>query len=501
MKDNSMKWLAMFLKKLIRAQTATALGATLLVAAILAGCAVGPDYKRPETQVTPEFRGPAAAGTNSLADLPWWTLFQDPVLLGLIQESLTNNYDLRQAVAVVEQARQQVTVARAPLFPQLGYSGGIARGKNQVFGSSAAGLGSTSTTPYAWGLASWEIDLWGRIRRLSQAAQAQYLATVEGERNVRLTLVSDLASAYLQVLSLRDELIIQREATNAYAETLRIFQDRLQGGVTSRLETDRAEASLARAASTIPDLQRRIVAAENALNLLVGRPPGSVAAAEKPINQQTLVAPEIPAGLPSDLLQRRPDISAAEQQLIASSALIGAAKANFFPQISLTGMFGQGSLEMDAFTGGSSRIWSIAAGVTGPIFQGGQIRAQYAASKAAYDQSVAVYEQTVLNALREVSDSLVARQKFIEVRIESEKAVLALISSVRIATERYINGRSSYFEVLEAQQQLYPTQVELNNARLAEARAIVDLYRVLGGGWNLTNAAAWTEPKAPATLP
>jgi len=475
--------------------------AVVLTGLALAGCALGPDYQPPKTQVTPEFRGPGQSETHSLADLPWWNLFQDLDLLGLINQALTNNYSLQQVVAQVEQARQQITIARSPLFPQLGYFGSLARGKNSIAGNPIPGNGgSTINVPMILGAASWELDVWGQIRRLTEAARAQYLATAEGERNIRLILVSELASAYFDLLTLDDQSEIQRNATNAYTGTLKIFQDRLQGGVASRLETDRATAALARAASTVPDLERRVVAAENAINLLLGKPPGPVVRGSKSVGQQTALGPEIPAGMPSDLLQRRPDVAAAEQMLVAANALIGANKAQFFPQISLTGLFGQGSTALDAFTGGSSRILSIAAGVTGPLLQGGRIRAQYRAAKAAYDAALAQYEQVVLNSLREVSDALVARQKYIAVRVESEKAVVALESSVKISTDRYLNGRASYFEVLEAQQQLYPTQAELSRARFAEAKAVVDLYRALGGGWNLTNNPAWTAPTATATL-
>lgn len=472
---------------------------TLVAVVFLAGCAMGPDYRRPETQVPSDFRGPVEPGTNSLADLPWWNLFNDPVLLDLINEALTNNYTVRQVVAQVEQARQQITIARAPLLPQLGYSGSLARGRNSMSGNPIPGTGSTLNTPLVVGAASWELDIWGRVRRLSEAARAQYLATVEGERNIRLILVSELASAYFDLLVLDDQLAIQREATNAYAGTLKIFYDRLQGGVASRLETDRAEASLARAAASVPELERRVIAAENAIRLLLGHPPGPIPRSFKKPDQQLAVGPDIPAGLPSELLERRPDVASAEQQLVAANAVIGASKAQFFPQFSLTALFGQGSVEMDAFTSGSSRIWSIAAGVTGPIFQGGQIRAQYRISKAAYEQTLAAYEQTFLNALAEVSNALVARKKLIEVRAENEKAVVALESAVKIATDRYLNGRSSYFEVLEAQQQLYPTQAELAAARGAQAKAVVDLYRALGGGWNLTNNPTWTLPSEAAT--
>lgn len=466
--------------------------ATLALVLALAGCAMGPDYRRPATPQSETFRGPSASGKNSIADLPWWKLFRDPVLLQLVGQAMTNNYDLQRVVAQVEQARQQITVARSPLFPQLSYQGVLGRGQNAIAGLPSLTSGRTFTTPMALGNLSWELDVWGQIRRMTEAAQAQYLATKEGQRNLRLIITCDVASAYLELLTLDAQLAILRNATNAYAGTLKIFQDRLAGGVASRLETDRAGAALEKAAASVPEWERRIVAAENAINLLLGRPPGEIPRGTVPVGEQTAVGPEVPAGLTSDLLRRRPDIAMAEQELIAANAMVGANKAQFFPTISLTAAFGQGSTALDTFTAGSSRVWSAAAGLTGPIFQAGRIRAQYRASKAAFQAAVAQYDQSILTALREVSNALIARQKYIEVRQHEEKAVSALESAVTISTERYLTGKASYFEVLEAQQQLFPTQADLAQARFAEANAVVDLYRALGGGWSLTNNPTWT---------
>jgi outer membrane protein, multidrug efflux system len=454
---------------------------------LLAGCAVGPNYKRPAVESPENFRFATSLTTNSLADLPWWQVFQDPVLQGLIHTTLTNNYDLKQAVARVEQARQQAIVARAPLFPQVGYNGAVGRGKNAVFNSPGGTPGATETSALLTLNAAWEIDIWGRIRRLSQAARAQYLATDEARRGVIITLVSDVATAYFQLLQLDQELQVQKAATNAYAGTYRIFNEKLINGVSSRLETDRASAAFANAAAAIPQIELQIASTENQLNVLLGRAPGPIPRGA-PLGG-TQLPPGIPAGLPSALLQRRPDVLASEQSLIAASATIGANLANFFPQIGLTTFLGKVSPELSAFTGGSANAWNVGATMAGPLFQGGQLLAQYRSAKASFEQAKAAYEQTVLTAFQEVSSSLIARQKLAEVRVFDEQAVAALTSSVEIATERYMNGKSSYYEVLQAQQELYPTQRGLAQAQANELIAVVQLYKALGGGWQLPEPA------------
>jgi multidrug efflux system outer membrane protein len=471
-------------------------GSATALVFLAAGCAIGPDYKRPAEPTPAKFRGATMETTNSLADLPWWGLFRDPELQPLISDSLTNNFDLQRAIARVEQARNQAIVSRAPLFPAVGYQGTIARGENSSLGSPVPNGGLTQTTPMMALQASWEVDLWGRLRRLNQAGQAQYLATEQARRGVMLTVVSDVAVTYYQLLELDEEVSIQKNATNAFTETLRIFQDRLDNGVASRLETDRAEAALATAAAAVPDLERRTVQTENALNLLLGRPPGPVKRG-LPLSQQ-FSPPEIPAGLPSTLLQRRPDILQAEQELVAANAIIGARLADFFPKIGLTTMFGGVNNEVNGFLSRPALMWSAAASASGPIFNAGAINARYQGAKAQFDEVKAVYGQTVVNSFKEVSDALVARQKFGEMRVQLERAVTALTSSVKISTERYINGKSSYFEVLQAQQELYPQQRALAQARFGEYVALIQLYRVLGGGWNLTDAQ-WLVPADDAS--
>jgi multidrug efflux system outer membrane protein len=451
------------------------------VGVFLAGCAVGPNYKRPAVDAPGNYRFAASPSTKSIGDLPWWEVFKDPILLDLIAMAVTNNYDLRQAVARVEEARNFAVAARAPLFPQIGYGGNVGRGRNAAFNSPAPLNGATDGSAAASLNAFWEVDLWGRIRRLSEAARAEYLATDEARRGITTALVSDVAAAYFQLLQFDQELAIQRAATNAYASSLRLFEDRLVNGVASKLETDRAAAALANAASVIPRLELSNATTENQLNILLGRNPGPIA--RNSLTNQVLVTPDIPAGLPSELLRRRPDVLAREQLLVAANANVGASLANFFPQIGLTTFVGKVSPELSAFTAGSANMWNVGASVAGPLFQGGQLRAQYRASKARFDEAKAAYEQGVLAALQEVSDALITREKLGEARVYNEQAAVALTSSVELATQRYVGGRSSYYEVLQAQQELYPTQRAEVQAQIGELVAVVQLYKALGGGW------------------
>ncbi len=458
----------------------------LLILAILGGCAVGPDYKRPEVKAPGQFRFTENQTTNSFADLPWWEVFNDPVLQNLVHIALTNNYDLKQAAARVEQARFQASAANSGFFPQVGYNVDAGRGRNATFNSPAQLNGETHGTVLADLSAFWEIDFWGRIRRLSESARAQYLATDQARRSLTISLMSDVATTYFVLLDLDQELAIQREATNAYAGSYRIFHDRLVSGVASKLETDRAAAAMANAAATIPNLELQVAQAENQLSILLGRNPGPVT--RQKLDDQVLASPEIPAGLPSDLIRRRPDVQAAEQSLVSANANIGVNLANFFPQIGLTALLGSSSSELSTFTAGSGNLWNLGGAASGPIFQGGLLRAQYKAAKAKFDESTAAYQQSILTAFREVADALIARQKYAEAYVFDGQAVVALASSVDLATQRYINGKSSYFEVLQAQQELYPAQRAQVQTRTSELISVVQLYKALGGGW--TNSMA-----------
>ena len=470
----------------IKIHSLRAAGAAIAMAAaavLVSGCAVGPNYKRPPV-ITPEsFRFETVSTPLSLGELPWWEVFQDAALRELICAALTNNYDLKQAVARVEQARNVAVAARSPLLPQVGYGGDAGRGRNALINTPSPMNGVTESSAQVNLNAVWEIDLWGRIRRLSESARAQYLATEEARRGVTITLVSDVATAYFQLLQFDRELAIQRAATNAYADSYRIFDERQKIGSASKLEPDRAAAALANAAAIIPQLELNVATTENQLNVLLGRHPGPITRSS--LANQPPLAPEIPAGLPGELLRRRPDVLAAEQLLIAANADIGANLANFFPRIGLTTFIGRVSPELSAFTAGSANAWNAGATLTGPLFEGGRLRAQYRAAKAKFDEAGAAYQQSVLTAFQEVSNALIARQKLGEIRACEGRAVVVLESSVGLVMERYLNGRSGYYEVLQTQQELYPTERAQVQAQVSELIATIQLYKALGGGWKV----------------
>lgn len=445
------------------------------------GCAVGPDYRRPAVPAPSAFRGETASpgDTNSLAGLPWWQVFQDPNLQALIRTALTNNYDLRIATARVEQSRALAAEARSELFPQLNYGVLAGAGKN-VSGGLPAPTGTSGSVSGADASASWEIDLFGRIRRQTEAARAQYFASREARRDVTISLIAEVAQDYFQLLALDSQLQIARDSTNSFGQSLKIFDERLRGGVASKLETASAEALLDSAAATIPQLENQIAAQENVLDVLLGKNPAPVPRPDSLFASQTL--PEIPAGLPSALLERRPDIREAEQELRSANAQVGVAVANFFPQLNLTGLFGVASTELNAFTGGGVAAWSIAAGLTGPIFHGGQLRAQYAQARAARDQAAFQYQAAVLNALQEVSTALSAREKLAQARVLQIRAVDAYQIAVKVSLERYRVGNADYYEVLQEQQLLFPAENSLVQTELNQLTAVVQLYRALGGG-------------------
>jgi len=468
--------------------------AVALVLALLAGCAVGPNYKRPTVDSPSTFRS-ENADTNQ-TELAWWQVYQDPTLQSLIREALTNNYDLRIAVARVEQARAFAMQARSGFFPSATYQGNVSRGRNDVFGSAFPDKGATVSSAVVTMNAFWEVDLWGRVRRLNESARAQLLASDQGRRGVRLTLLSDVATAYFQLLELDQELEIASRTTNSFAESLRIFNQRVQGGTASALESSRAEAALDDAAATVPAIRQRISATEYQLCVLLGRNPGPI---ERPNPLLSQGMPQVPSGLPSALLQRRPDILETEQLLHSANAQIGVAVAEFFPKIGLTALLGKVSPELSAFTAGSGNAWGIAAEGSGPIFQGGRLVGQYRQAKAARDEADLQYRQTVLNAFREVSDALVSRQELAEVRQHQASQVHSLESAVKLSSERYVAGKAGYYEVLEAQQQLFPSELNLARTERDELLAMVNLYKALGGGWpQETNTVVAQRKSNPA---
>jgi len=460
--------------------------------ALLSGCATGPDYKRPAVDSPASFRNaPAAVTTNSFADLPWWDIYQDETLNALIHTAMTNNYDVRIAAARVEQARAISFQARSEYFPSVGYGGGISKGRNEFLGTPNPNNGDTGDAALATLSAAWEIDFWGRIRRLNESAQARYLATEEARRGVMISLLSDVAQAYIELLELDLQLQIAQRTTKSFEETERLFNDRLEGGIASRLDTSRAAGALATTAARVPEVERLIAIKENQINVLLGRNPGPVERNATLLEQS--MPPEIPAGLPSALLERRPDIRAAEQNLRSANAQVGVAVADFFPRIGLTALLGKVSPEVSDLTAGSADMWSVAANITGPLFQGGALRARHRQAKANWEQVKLEYEQQVLGAFREVSDALVSREKYALVRVQFDRAVTAYQEAVTISMQRYLSGNASYFEVLEAQQLLFPAEISLARAEANQLLVVIQLYRALGGGWNLDSPTSTGE--------
>ncbi len=455
---------------------------TLLLVTLLAGCALGPDYKRPPVDTPPEFRSEdaesAPVDTRSLADVPWWEVFNDSALQGLIERSLIDSYNIRIVASRVEQARNSVGVTRADLMPQASYTGQAQRGR---FFNPAGNDNVTGNNFLAALQMAWELDVWGRIRRSTEASLADLFATEDIQRGVILSLVTGVAQAYFELRELDLELEIAQNTRDNFQQTLDLFTRQLIGGVGNKLAVERAAAALANAAAAIPETQRQIVAKENQISILLGRNPGPVE------RGATLTAqsypPEIPAGLPAGLLERRPDILQAEQNIVAANALVGVAVTNFLPRIGLTTLYGGQSSDIDNVIKGPGNIWAIGAGLTGPLFQGGRLYYSYKGNVAAWEEAKLAYNQSVLNALAEVSDALIGRQKFAEERVELEKQVNSLRESVRLATLRYTGGLATYYEVLEAQQQLFPAENALAQVELNQLVSVVQLYRALGGGW------------------
>jgi outer membrane protein, multidrug efflux system len=471
------------------------LGVVLASVCLLSGCLVGPRYQRPVVTSPPVFRGQEGeAQKASIADLPWWEIFQDEALRGLIKTAIANNNDLRIAAARVEQARQFALQARSDYFPGVGYEVGASGGKNESLGAPALSGGKSQGTVAAILGASWEADVWGRIRRSNEYALAKYLGTEQGRRGVLLSLVSGVAQAYLELLELDLRLEIAHRNVNSFQGSLKIFEERLNAGAASRLETARAQAALSTTAAAIPDLERRIAIQENQIRILLGAMPGPIPRTGT-LLEQTL-PPEVPAGLPSSLLERRPDVLEAEAAVHAANAQVGIVAAAVFPKIGLTALFGRVSSPLADFTAGRMSVWSVAATAAGPIWEGGGIRAQKRQAVAVWEQARIGYEQTVLGAFRDVSNALITREKLEGVRARQMEAVKAYQVAVDVSLKRYTAGKSGYFEVLEVQQQLVPAENALAQTELDRRLVIVELYKALGGGWNLSNAG-WSKPPNP----
>jgi multidrug efflux system outer membrane protein len=462
--------------------TVARLSALAAVSSLLVGCAaVGPNYERPKMPVPAQYRFVNAAEGASLADVPWFQVFEDPALQALIKEAIASNLDLRTAAARVEEMRARAGIAKSFLYPQVD---GIAQGTIRQASTGQQTADEAEDTTHASGVfgfqLSWELDLFGRLRRQHESALALVLASDQARRGVLVTLIGDVATNYFLLRELDVQLDVARRTLGLNDETVTYFRNRLDGGVSNRLELDRIQANRSRTAATIPDLELQIAVVENAISLLLGRPPGPVPREGVGIAE---LPPAIPPGLPTSLLERRPDIVEAEHLLISANADIGAARALFFPTISLTGFLGGVSGDLTSFLGGEGGVWSAGLGLLQPIFQAGRNRRNLEAAQARFEQAVAQYQKAALNGYREVANSLVTIQKLAEARIEQQQAVTALQDASMLSRDRYDSGLSSYIEILTADQELFVEELLLAQTRGAELRARAELYRTLGGGW------------------
>ena len=460
--------------------------ALLASCVLIAGCAVGPNYKRPGVPAPPQFRSadPTAAGMESLANTKWFDLFDDATLTALVNDALKNNFDLRIAAERVLEARAQLGVTRSQSLPQIGGSATFTSARSSSTGSNTFIPGNANTsvsyTQTGFNL-NWELDVFGRIRRLTESARDQYLASEEARRGVIVTLVSDVTSNYFALRELDLELEISRRTRDVAENGLRITNARHDRGVVTGLDVSQAQQFLFTATAQIASVERSITQTENGLSLLLGRSPGDIPRGKS--LEAFAVPPKTPAGLPSELLDRRPDIRQAEQLLASANAQIGAAKALYFPDISLTGLLGVQSRSLSNLFTGPARLWDIAPGVTAPIFTAGRIRSNVRLTEAQQREALIAYTKTIENAFREVSDALIGYQKTGEQFTQQQQLVKALLESDRLSTLRYRGGLDSYLQVLDAERNLFQGELALAQLRRQELIAIVQLYRALGGGW------------------
>jgi len=456
------------------------LAAAASCACLVTACVQGPDYVKPAVEVPPTYRS-AATGAQWAAQDRWWTGYGDRHLDALVEEALANNRDLRIATARVDEFAAILAGTRSQGLPQIGYaaSGERARASEEKIPSLVDPMSTTFSTFLS---ASWEIDLWGRIRRETEAARANLLASEEARRGVTLTIISSVIISYITLLDLDEQLRVSEATVAGRAKSVDVFEKRLASGWISEFEMAQVRGEYEGAVASLPPIRQAIVLQENALSVLLGRNPGPIdrATAEELAGFHQLT---VPAGLPSELLTRRPDILQAEQQLIASNALIGAARALYFPRISLTGLFGFASGSLGNLFSGPANSWSFTGDVAGPIYTGGGITAAVDQAKSRREQSLANYELVIQNAFRDVDDSLSAVQHTAEFREAIRRRVTTLRRGVELANERYENGYSDYLEVLDTERSLFSAELQLASARGDYQRALVNLYRALGGDW------------------
>jgi multidrug efflux system outer membrane protein len=471
-------------------RSADAAAAILLVAAC-AGCSLGPQYARPDVDVPGRYREPGTAdmSTATLADVtPWWQGFHDPQLDALVADGLANNHDLRVAVARVDEFAARVAGVSGQALPQVGYGASAARARGTTVGTPPLPAGADPHASAFSGVlsASWELDLWGRIRYETDAARADLYATDQARRGVALTVVAAIVGGYVTLLDLDRQLQVSHDTVRGRQDSVDQFRMRLEAGAISDFEMMQVQAEYETAVAAVPAIERVIAQQENALSLLAGRPPGAIPRARR---LDDLGQPDVPAGLPAELLERRPDVLQAEQQLVAANARIGVARALYFPSISLTGAFGYASSDLGDLFSGPARTWSFAGSLLGPLFAGGQIDSANRQAEARHEQMVEAYRSTVQNAFREVNDALVAVRTAREGELAVGRRVDALRRGVELARERYDHGYSDYLEVLDTERSLFSAELALSSARGDTYRSLVALYRAMGGDW-LDPAAA-----------
>ncbi len=447
----------------------------------LAGCMVGPDYIRPATDNPITWRLEEQAAKDT-ANTTWWHQFNDPVLNQLIDEALKQNLDLKIATARIEEYTGRFWVGRSGLFPQIGANADA--GRSRASEDGPAPLSSQVENPanfYQGGFsASWEIDIWGKLRRATEASRADLLATEEARQAVILSLVSAVASGYITLRDLDKQLEIAVQTAKIRKDAYELFKLRFEGGVISELELNQVKSEYEQALATIPQIQKQVAFQENALSQLLGRNPTPIARGK---SMDELMLPAVPAGLPSDLLEKRPDIRQAEQNLVAANARIGVARAQYFPTISLTGLFGWASGDLSELITGSAQVWSWGGTLVAPIFTGGRIQGQVKAAEAIQQQLLFNYQNTIKTAFREVEDALVDQRRTREQLAAQQRQVDALREYARFARLRYDNGLTSYIEVLDAERSLFSVELSYAQTQGVLFSSLVNLYKAMGGGW------------------
>jgi multidrug efflux system outer membrane protein len=460
----------------------TTLLGILAVLVLESSCMMGPKYKRPAVDVPQEYRAPApqqAAQASSLGNEQWWQVYQDPVLTQLIHTAVANNYDVRIAAARVLEAQAQVGITRANQLPSASIGADVFSQQNakvsSLFPAYQVNGGELNLSVI------WNLDFWGKYRRQTEAARAQLLATEWGQRAVMSSLVANVATAYFQLRALDSELEISQRTLASRQQSLKLTQVLESHGSGSGLDVSQAEQLVYTASETIPDLERQIQQQENVLSVLLGENPQSIPRG-RALTEQS-VPQNVPAGLPSELLERRPDVRQAEQIMVAANAQIGVAKASFFPSLSLTGLGGLESNALNQFISKPSETWAGAFSVSQPVFQGGALRSQLRLSRANWQEAVLSYQQTVQNALEQASNSLVASQKDREFREQQELLTQAAQQTDQLSEVLYKNGGASYLQVLTSETNYFSAELNLVQAQLNERLALVQLYQALGGGW------------------